>query len=393
MDKDVRKEKAGMVSAEFTSDKKAASNQRRLEALKRRQIARKQTISLVNTCPLSKHIVFTTDSEGDDGSSGGEWETCARMVGRQWLFSESSDSSEEEKEDVAQFAPRRQFEGTHGEKLFRLQQQIGTDHRFRVDERFAETSDEEHNESSDNSDNLEKEKEQSRRIIASLFGPAGVHSRSRENSPPLIRHYDPSLDDSADMEQETPVSKTNKLGLASASEDETATNAPPFPVVVSQESSSKVSSSLKELLSRGSVGNGAGEHTFNFFSSHREDSNDEEKEGGCGGELEINKFCPRWLAMAEDKVELENEEEVEGERDTQKPKLQPQSDHGQRVLFFFHSTDPYLRNRLQENSFYRCKPAKELMEKWSERRAAVKLAYKRSRKQALKRTKKRDWSH
>ena len=59
--------------------------------------------------------------------------------------------------------------------------------------------------------------------------------------------------------------------------------------------------------------------------------------------------------------------------------------------FFFHSSDPLLSNRLEENMFYRSKTPEELIEKWTERRTAVKLAYKRSRKLALKRTKRTNW--
>ena len=383
-----RDQVARLVSAEPTSSKKLASNQRRLEALKRRQhqqTARKLTISLENTCSTSKHIVFATDSEGDDGGSGGGRRTNACLSGKQSLFSDLSE--EEEEGSFAQFSQRKQFEGVHGEKLFRLQQKIGTDQRFRLDERFKETS--EHAVSSDDDDDnagdVEREKEQARRIIASLLGPAGLNCKSRERN---LQYYEPSIKDPADLEHEAPV-HIPKLRLSSTAEDEEVSEVPSTPVAGGHESFSKVSSSLKELLSRGSAGDNVQDYTFNFFASHPE----EPKGRADDDEVDINRACPQRLVMAGNANQHEGEEEEVAERDTQRSQLQPKGDHGQRVVFFFHSTDPQLRNRLQENNFYRSKPAAELLEGWSERRAAVKLAYKRSRKQALKQTKRRDWSH
>ena len=386
-----------------SNDKKLASNQRRLEALKkRRQEATTRVPVSISvdgrpTCSPGKHIVFASDSDHENSDAGATEETLSRKPS---LFDE-----EEDEEDSSRFATRKQFEGSSGEKLFRLQQQIGTDKRFRLDERFADSNSSYSENSSESGDDtgsdggIEKERDQARRIIASLLGTTGSEAKNKDiGLPSLLHHFDPSLDGCTDLEQmdRTPPFK-HKSADDLILEDEEGS---PSPAPVGRETYYKISNSLKESLTGGDEERENKQHTFDFFAGE-EDAIDEDDRDSAEEEIETTTVTPKWMKSiarksmpnsgAEEEEEEEEEEEDRRGTSHKDRKAVSSPDSSQRVLFFFHSSDPILANRLDENSFYRNKTAAELCEKWPERRAAVKLAYKRSQKQALKRTRKRDW--
>ena len=388
-----------------SNDKKLASNQRRLEALKKRrqEATTRVPVSIsVDGRPTSspgKHIVFSSDSDHENSDAGETEETLSRKPS---LFDEEEEE-EEEDEDASRFATRKQFEGSSGEKLFRLQQQIGTDKRFRLDERFADSNSSNGEDSSESGDDagsdggIEKERDQARRIIASLLGTTGSEAKNKDISlPSLLRHFDPSLNSCTDLEQ---TDLTPQFEHKSADdlilEDEEGSS--PSPAPVGRETYYKISNSLKESLTGGDEERENKPHTFDFFAGE-EDAIDEDDRDSAEEEIETTTVTPKWMRSIARKSmpsrgakEEEEEEEDRGGTSHKDRKAVSSPDSSQRVLFFFHSSDPILANRLDENSFYRNKTAAELCEKWPERRAAVKLAYKRSQKQALKRTRKRDW--
>ena len=386
-----------------SNDKKLASNQRRLEALKkRRQEATTRVPVSISvdgrpTCSPGKHIVFASDSDHENSGSGETEETLSRKPS---LFDEEEE--EEDEEDASRFATRKQFGGSSGEKLFRLQQQIGTDKRFRLDERFADSNssnDEDSSESSDDTGSdgdIEKERDQARRIIASLLGTTGSEAKNKAiSSPSLLRHFDPS-DGCTDLEQtdRTPPFKHKSDDDLILEEEESSS---PSPAPVGRETYYKISNSLKESLTGRDEEREIKPHTFDFFAGE-EDAIDEDDRDSAEEESETTTVTPKWMKSITRKSmpnsgaeEEEEEKEDRGGTSHKDRKAVSSPDSSQRVLFFFHSSDPILANRLDENSFYRNKTAAELCEKWPERRAAVKLAYKRSQKQALKRTRKRDW--
>jgi len=55
-----------------------------------------------------------------------------------------------------------------------------------------------------------------------------------------------------------------------------------------------------------------------------------------------------------------------------------------RKFFFFHSKNEALRNRLEENTFYRRKSLEELEVGWPARRSAMKESFKRRHKDAVR---------
>ena len=376
-----RRHTIGSAADASPTSKRVASNERRLEALKQRRkqltAATPLTIDVdhKSTNSANKRIVF--DSESSDE------ETERVTSGKQSL-----DLFDEGEDDIsAHFATKKQFEGASGEKLFRLQQQIGADKRFRLDERFAVSSDEEGAESdSVKSDGgMEEEKEQSRRILASLLGTGSSVAKNKIHKPSsfsLIRHFDPSNASCADMEQDIKQASKDKP-LLSESEDEEVedTKSPPPPV--SKESYYKVSSHLKNLLTDRDESDEK-QHSFNFFADEEDNSDEaEDRVGSSPTEEEVIKTTPKWISKNSEPIE-EDDFVSDGAMPAQEP--------SKKLLFFFHSSDPLLCNRLnEENTFYRTKSPDELIEKWTVRRAAVKLSYKRSRKLALKRTRKTNW--
>ena len=367
-----RRHTIGSAADVSPTSKRLASNERRLEALKQRRKeltthSRSLTIDADGKpgSSANKHIVFDSDEETERVSSGKQSLD---------LFDDGDD------DNVNQFAARRQFEGASGEKLFRLQQQIGTDKRFRLDERFAVSSDEEgagsDGEGVTSDDGMEEEKEQSRRILASLLGTSSSVVKKKPSAFPLVRRFDPSVASCADMEQEIKHDPEVEPTLSEDEELAEHTNSPP---PVGKESYYKVSSHLKNLLTDREEKEEK-QHTFNFFADEKDHVEDEVRASYPPVE-EVGTVKTTRMTKSLDPIE---DEECVSDGDTSR-------DHSKRLLFFFHSSDPLLSNRLEENMFYRSKTPEELIEKWTERRTAVKLAYKRSRKLALKRTKRTNW--
>lgn len=99
-------------------------------------------------------------------------------------------------------------------------------------------------------------------------------------------------------------------------------------------------------------------------------------------------FC--FLAEKEEESEMKDTEsspqkeqtEVTNDKTSQNEKHTPKP-------FFFHSNNTTLRNRLDENFFYRTKSLEELEEEWPEKRTAMKNSFKKRHKDALKLNRKR----
>ncbi|TMS37570.1 hypothetical protein L596_004473 [Steinernema carpocapsae] len=137
---------------ETKADKRAKSNAQRLESLyekrklenaKKNQIS--QSLKSVDASQ-SKRIVFD-DSDNDEnivintGVSKFQEDVHVPMLKGQWtLFADSDDDAEESQIDE-QIANRHV--GKKGAKLMAMEARFGNDDRFRMDDKFAEDSDEE----------------------------------------------------------------------------------------------------------------------------------------------------------------------------------------------------------------------------------------------------------
>ena len=75
--------------------------------------------------------------------------------------------------------------------------------------------------------------------------------------------------------------------------------------------------------------------------------------------------------------------------ETESAKVTPTADEsgpigGGEPRLFFHSSVPELRNRLEENRFYRSEALSELEANWPQRRTAMKQSFRKRRKDAMK---------
>ena len=381
------------------SEKKEASNKKRLAALEqKKELARKSKLCIdpSGTASAAQHIVFSSSGDSDNEASGlsspavtstphlGE-HTDEGAIRRALFRSDSEDSATEEDP----FASRRQFEGKAGEKLFKLQQKIGVDKRFRLDDRFLDSSGSESDDASEqiSSDDLmaqlQQEKSQALSIIDSILGS----SRPRISTPAerdrslLPRRYDPTSSTCAMLEQPVTSKVLPDLPEGGEEEEEEEEEVADTVPEVSKERFFSVSSDLKTLFSRKTE-----DQAFSFLGRGG-DSEAEEQDSGSESEekqAEVDiRLRPKWLRSSVDPTSKPYHREDHSGDDPAEDKT------SSRVLFFFHSTDRQLCNRLEENSFHRQQPLRELEARWAERRAGLKQAYKRRHKEAAKLARKR----
>ncbi|NXD70631.1 NOL8 protein, partial [Eolophus roseicapillus] len=209
--------------------KQLQDNQRRLAALGERQRERELqkkliqgALSNLDSQPAGKHkhMIFHSDVETEaevdetlkkDASLGNmreDDESAPKTSGR--LF----DSSEDEQDDVdaERFKIKPQFEGKAGEKLLKLQSQLGTDERFRVDARFLESDSEEEAETNilkaDEEEELAAEKKKNLEILGSLLNINLEHPKLTKKATSAKKfkdinalRYDPTRQDHAVFER------------------------------------------------------------------------------------------------------------------------------------------------------------------------------------------------
>ena len=384
------------------SEKKEASNQKRLAALEQKQeLARKSKLCIdpSGKASAAQHIVFSSSGDSDNEASvlispatpapqltGGE-STDEDPI-RRALFHSDSEDSVSSSEDP--FASRRQFEGKAGEKLFKLQQKIGVDKRFQLDDRFLESGSESDDASEpdcsgsgdDLTTQLQQEKSQALGIIDSILGS----SKPRTSTPADLKHdrnffprrYDPTSRECAALEQPVSPKLTELLVVSEESEQEKEVETTSE---VSQERFFSVSGDLKKLFSGDTKG-----QAFTFLG--RKDSSESEgAEGDSESEESVQKqteptkrLKPKWLHGLVDFADSSRPHTQE----VHSGDIPADDKRSSRVLFFFHSTDQQLCNRLEETSFHRERPLSELEAGWAERRAGLKQAYKRRHKEAVK---------
>lgn len=122
-------------------------------------------------------------------------------------------------------------------------------------------------------------------------------------------------------------------------------------MVQPQEKVYNVNANLKQLFSNPAGG------SFSFLGNNEVDSLENDHE-----DLESEKT---------EAPDSEASQDIEDFQDTPK-------------YFFFHSGCKALRNRMDENSFYRTQTWEELESEWPTKRAAMKQSFRRRHKDALK---------
>ena len=377
----------------MNSNKRKRSNEQRLKAVEEKKARLKShqlTIKVSNGVTNSNHhMVFTSDSEESSREDGQKLE----------LFrNENSDGSDSEGE---QRNWGDKFEGNRGAQLFQLQHKIGHDVRFRVDKRFLEDEDENMSEDEGDSgreteddigEQVQREKANALRIINSLFG--GDYDQLSGGQKPITANYthvlplryDPNSDTCAELELgHTPDGSPPQDACSPVREDLDSpnTSSPTHPDMVSTDKYYNVSEDIKDLFS-------SSNEQFSFLTEMTRDSDNDDSSmvddmsplATAGSSIQ-----PKWIKNI-NKLSSSSEDEPESAKVTSDQEL-ASADTAAINCLFFHSSIPRLRNRLDENSFYRSQPLSELESSWPQRRTAMKQSFRKRRKDAMKMAKKK----
>ena len=345
------------------SVKHVRSNQQRLLAneQKNKEQSRRLSIPLL-TDPSShdNHIIFDSEEEVDK-------EVIKEMKIK--LFDSDDD------EDHNCLPIKEQFEGHAGEKLFQLQTKIGSDYRFKMDERFLESNGEEtdddnkHEEESD----ISMEKTQALQIIEALLGKE-KHAPPTPNQEPIlsVKRYDPDCQDCDLLELTTPTTKASSpIG------DVNENPAESFPPHVSEDRFYTVSTELSKQFSTADKGS----FRFSFLAS--DDNINDTRKSEITEELMTSK--PTWFKKIQN-TSLETDAIVNEDFTIEEEKSISDNSF-KRPLFFFHADDSSLRNRIDEGQFYRTQTVQDLFKEWADKRRKVKASYRRLRKETQRRMK------
>ena len=356
--------------------KRKRSNKQRLNALEKSKDYNKP--SIVEGAKVNSHIVFESEDKVKKSIMPNITEPPMQTPLLPLFGSDSEDNS-----DVEMSKP--QFEGRQGAKLFKLQQKIGWDKRFEIDERFLDESntsdgdtptEQDDDEPVTSDEELRREQQRNRDLVEEMFGNTSSVVIPNTQMMPEVQRYDPSAIGSEALEKHPPPAKKKKVTL---NED---VKAPSPPAIVSQEVHNpkvskecfySISDSLKSTLKTVEDG-----HIFNFTTSTPKDKNTT-----TATTTVASKKAPNWLLnLQNDGDDNETSESDEAASITELPS----SDKHKRTLFFFHANSSELRNRLDcpDTKFHRTCSLEELEAKWPQTRARLKEQYKRRHRDALR---------
>ena len=347
------------------SIKHIRSNQQRLLANEQRneEQSRRLSVPLLTDPPShDNHIIFDSEDEVDK-------EVIKKIKVK--LFDSDDDK------DHNCLPIKEQFEGHAGEKLFQLQTKIGSDYRFKMDERFLESNSEE----TDDDDNHEEEndismeKAQALQIIETLLGKE-KHSPPTPNQEPIlsVKRYDPDCQDCDLLELTTPTTKASSP-IGDVNENPTESS-PPH---VSEDRFYTVSTELSKQFS---TADKKGLFRFSFLAN--DDNINDVMESETTEELMTSK--PTWFKKIQN-TSLETDPIVNEDFTTKEEEKNISDNSFKRPLFFFHTDDPLLRNRIDEGQFYRTQTVQDLFKEWADKRRRVKASYRRIRKETQRRMK------
>lgn len=355
--------------------KRKESNKLRLKAIDRLKDHHKPLI--VDQPKVNSHIVF----EHEDTL---EQDTTADQPKEKPLLPLFGSDSEADSSDSVE-VNKTKFEGKQGAKLFKLQQKIGWDKRFEVDERFlndSDSSDEVDNgSSSDGGDEamtsddeeLRREQQRNRDLIEEMFGNTSSLHHTRTHIIHEIQRYDPSTVGSELLEKQPPPS-TNERNKKDNLNEEVKTSTPPTTQLevqkpmVTKECFYDVSDSLKDALKTAEGG-----HIFNFTTSTPKDDN--------AVMAEASRKTPNWLLNLH-----HNDDDDDVMSDDTVSTTELPTNGQKRTLFFFHGNSSELRNRLDcpDSKFHRTCNLEELETRWPHIRVKLKEQYKRRHRDALR---------
>ena len=351
-------------------EKHIASNKKRLEAIQRK----KKESTKKNRSFCGKHTVFDISSDEESLVVN-----CSNDVRNKKIKLFDVEDALKQEEDV--FEIKEHFEGEAGEKLFRLQQQIGSDSRFKMDERFLDSVDEdmkvERVEEKEERCDIQHEQEEALRIIDQILGTTSKPRKQlKQATPSLLLRYDPDSKDCLSMEQTSPQKVndekiTQANGLSDNEDEEESTEHVHESTTVSEEKFYNVNSNLGNLFKV----DVAEERDFKFAFSELEEEKSDKKTVEI--EEDIKDGRPKWM-----KEKFGNESLSDTDEETEKQS--PDSSKKPGFLFFFHSDNPDLSRLSESSKFYQTETLQDIKEKWWTRRSTIKNSFRKNRREAMK---------
>lgn len=359
-----------MILASHGRDKRVLSNEKRLQALKLKMTNKSAFIRSTNA-PSQRVTFSSSEDEKECPSTPGNVKTEeeSSTISKKLLF-----SSDDELPDVI----KTRYDGQTGNQLFAMQQKIGNDARFQVNENFLDDSSDVfqqgnsvHNDKvlTEPSIELQKEKSQAMNILSSMFGNVcSSTAYNQEKAPPsvsdmLYLHYDPSMPGNAALEHCC-------TSMQSSMDAPSVPDACP-PQISEQVPEVQVTGTLQNVMDRFYAVNpnltslfGDGQ-IFTFLQSEDNDIIGTSKQ----------------VAQDDEPKRVKQLVEPVGQKITMQP------DSTARFCFFFHATNPKWSNRLAENSFYRIGVLDEIEQEWKTKKPKMKECCRQRWKDAIKRTK------
>jgi hypothetical protein len=388
--------------------KQQRSEQKRALAIEEKRTLNSKKSNPNISAPQGTHTVFESGSDSDTDlrkalkkkakvkkKINGSYEK--KITGKaadRWLgFSSADDDDDDVHVNTIEPEPglpsKPQFEGKHGEKLMRLQRQIGQDKRFEVTSAFLEessdgSSDEQEHEEND----FEKEKNMSLAVLQSLMGSIVCTGRDKEirNKRKLmdVQRYDPDDERCADLE----IKPDTRLPVDDV-KNKKKLDKNPITIehpVVSEDRFYSVSSELD-------FSNDKQTHSFSFFSMPETQLETEQEEidsSTTGDNTKISKRLQTKKSLLQ-QLDSSSDEERKVKDDEQTQQIEEvqenvDSDNG---FFFLYDSSGDLKGRLADGvrHFMRTETVEELESKWKLKRKFLLQDYKKKRKDALRRLK------
>ncbi|XP_064489342.1 nucleolar protein 8-like [Ornithodoros turicata] len=246
--------------------KRELDNEKRLQSLKAKAAQSKMQHRALKTAFSSldsgvsqgnKKIVFRDSDDDDDCDNNDECNTSKAAVvpragKRHNLFDENDDEGDEYISTHAEddFRVRPQFQGKKGQRVWELQSRIGMDERFRLNEQFVESDNDNEGAHLEEDTNVENTDERTRnlKVLQDIIGGSVVKDDQPVHKKPIFKdtnkfRFDPTKEDASKFE----VRK--EAGAVASKKKKNKDPAPPEPVPeVSKEQFYEVSTSLRDAL-------------------------------------------------------------------------------------------------------------------------------------------------
>ena len=351
------------------SDRKRRSNELRVQSMEDRLKRMKDSKSLISDSlsgkyiPESNHITFEMDSDDD---------VIHNNHTRNDIFGDNNNESDTE---TYTLPDKPQFEGETGAKLFKLQQQTRNDYRFRLDSRFGEDEIPE-SDSEKKGDNFVDEKQKNLQILGDVLGKDIRAYRPLREIRNRVR-FDPTLDShkkyiiQKEDREDNPVSKSTGTSLNYVTAD-----AVEMPKVNKQTyyEYQDTSESIARLFEPSLSNDNPEPGIFNFDIQEPEPSVlsqpytfDHKQEDSTLTDL------------------IDTEQHFRTDRHTESDQVTAEiSESETRNLFFFHTTDSKLRNRIDDVKFCRQQDVLTLQKEWRDKAASLMRDCKRKHRDAVR---------